>query len=141
MEHKEEGFRLATKSFIVNDGKLLLIKRASDDIQKPNIWEIPGGRLELGEDPKEGLKRETKEETGLDIEILHPLNVRHFTRDDGQVITMLIFLCQASSEEIKLSEEHSNYEWIPIEKSKDKLAHFFHEEVDLYKKLELQKHF
>ncbi|MCX6741913.1 MAG: NUDIX hydrolase [Candidatus Pacearchaeota archaeon] len=146
MEHQEKNFRLSAKSFIVNDGKILVLKRAANDVHKPNIWEFPGGRLDLGEDPREGLKRETKEETGLDIDILHPLSVKHFTREDGQIITMLIFLCKTSEtnldkvNNIKLSEEHSEFVWVPIEKSKDTLPVFFHPEVDIFKKLDLQKY-
>jgi len=145
MEDQNENkanFRLSAKSFIVRDGKILALKRAADDVHKPNIWEFPGGRLELGEDPREGLKRETKEETGLDIEVLHPLSVKHFTREDGQVITMLIFLCKAlNSLDVKLSEEHTEYSWIPIEKSKEIFAPFFHLDIEAFNKLELKKYF
>lgn len=128
-------FKIAVKSFIVKDNKLLILKRASNDVQKPGIWEIPGGRLSLGEDPHEGIKRETKEETGLNIEVTHPLSIRHFTRDDGQIITMLIFLCSTLNEEVKISEEHSAFEWVPIENCKEKLTDFFHKEADIYNKL------
>jgi len=133
-------FRIAVKSFVVKDGKLLVLKRASSDIQKPSIWEIPGGRLDLGEDPREGIKRETKEETGIDVDVLHLINVRHFVRDDRQTITMLIFLCKALHNNVKISEEHSAFDWIPLENCKDKLTDFFHEEVDIFHKLELHKH-
>ena len=108
-------FRIAVKSFIVNSNKhLLVIKRRSNDVHKPGVWDIPGGRLELGEDPFLGLKRETKEETGLGIDILAPLHIQHFTRDDGQKITMLIFLCKALSNDVKLSDEHTNFTWADI---------------------------
>ncbi len=33
---------LAVKAFIVNDGKVLIVKRALDEAHKPGIWEIPG---------------------------------------------------------------------------------------------------
>ncbi|MFH1505629.1 MAG: NUDIX domain-containing protein [archaeon] len=132
-------FRIAVKSFIVKDKKLLVLRRASDDVQKPDIWEIPGGRLGLGENPYDGLKRETKQETGLDIEVLQPINVAHFVRDDKQTITMIIFLCKALDDKVKLSEEHSAYEWVPIETCKEKLSDFFHKEVDIFNKLELDK--
>ena len=135
-----DNFSLAAKSFIVKDNKLLIIKRSSNSIQKPNIWELPGGRLEPGEPPIDGLKRETKEETGLEIEIIHPISVRHFKRDDGQKITTLIFLCKALSDEIKISHEHSDFEWIDLKNCKEKLAEFFHSEVDTFHKLELFKH-
>src|SRR5690242_1955170 len=98
------NFRIAVKAFIIKDDKLLLLKRRSNDVHKPGDWDIPGGRLELGEDPFLGLKRETKEETGLDITIQRPLDIHHFTRDDGQIITMLIFLCEPGAGEITLSE-------------------------------------
>ncbi|MDD5177902.1 MAG: NUDIX domain-containing protein [Candidatus Nanoarchaeia archaeon] len=132
-------FRVAAKAFIVDGERLLIIKRSSEDIQTPEAWEIPGGRLHLGEDPKAGLKRETKEETGLDIEVLHPIDVKHFTRNDGQTITMLIFLCRALNKNIKLSNEHSGFEWIEMNKSKEKLTEFFHEHVDKYKEIGFSK--
>ncbi len=129
------NFAVACKAFVVEDGKLLLVKRASDDVHHPNIWELPGGRMGPGENPFEGLRRELKEETGLDIEVKQPLNIQHFTRMDGQVITMIIFLCNKLSGEVNLSHEHANFDWIPLEKAKEKLVDFFHGEVDLFKKL------
>jgi 8-oxo-dGTP diphosphatase len=130
---------IAIKSMIVNDGKLLILKRADDDIHKPGIWEIPGGRIKKNEDIILGLKRETKEETGLDIDVNRQISVRYFTRDDKQEIEMHIFLCNALNNEIELSEEHSEYEWIEIEKSKKKLTEFFHPEIDLLLNLENDK--
>ena len=127
-----EKITLAAKSFIVNDNKLLIIKRSNYTVQKPGIWEIPGGRSNPGEDLIKGLKRETKEETNLDIEVLKTLNVRNFTRDDKQRIKLTIFLCKALNKDIKLSNEHTNFEWIGIEKAKEKLNDFFHEEIDSF---------
>lgn len=136
-----DNFRISVKSFIIKDGKLLVLKRTSDNVQKPNIWEIPGGRLEPGEDPREGIKRETKEETGLDIEVLHPINVRHFVREDRQTITMIIFLCKALHDNVKISKEHSEFDWVALENCKEKLAEFFHEEVDIFNRLGLYRLF
>jgi len=135
------NFRVAVKSFVVKEGKLLVLKRASNEVHKPNLWEIPGGRLELGEDPREGIKRETKEETGLDVEVVHPINVRHFVRDDGQIITMLIFLCKALHDNVNISNEHSEFDWINLESCKEKLTSYFHEEVDIINKFGLNKYF
>ncbi len=137
-----KSFRIAVKSFIVNKkNELLIIKRRSNDIQKPNAWEIPGGRLEPGENPYSGIKRETKEEIGLDIKVLYPLNIKHFIRNDKQTITMIIFICKAIKSQIILSEEHQDYEWVHINEAKEKIGEFFHKDVDTYKKLELHKLF
>jgi len=109
-----DNFRNAAKAFIVNDGKLLLVRRNSSNQHKPDEWDIPGGRLEIGEYPYDGLKRELREETGNEIEIMAPLDVRHFTRDDGQVITMIMFFCKLLSNEIRLSDEHTEYKWVNL---------------------------
>jgi len=125
---------LAAKAFIVNEqGKLLIIKRRDNDVQKPSTWDFPGGRLALGESPFDGLKRETKEETCLDIEIMNPLRVHHFTRDDGQKITMVNFLCRPLSNDIKLSEEHTEYEWAELDKAFSKIHPSFKEDIEIFK--------
>ncbi len=124
--------KIAVKAFIVKNEKLLVIKRVSDEVQSPGVWEFPGGRLDEGENPFDGLKREVKEEVGIDIEIKRPLNVQHFSREDGEIITMIIFECSADSKSVILSNEHSKFEWIDLNKAKEKLAPFFHQEVDMY---------
>jgi 8-oxo-dGTP diphosphatase len=50
----------------VRDGRLLLARRRAEPFR--GRWDIPGGFLEEGEDPIAGLRRELKEETGLDVE-------------------------------------------------------------------------
>ncbi|MDO8647193.1 MAG: NUDIX domain-containing protein [Candidatus Diapherotrites archaeon] len=134
-----DNFGVAVKGFIVDDGKLLLLKREPKNVQMPGIWEISGGRLELGESPFDGLKREVLEETGLNVEIVMPLSVRHFTRSDKQTITMIIFLCKPLGNEVKLSKEHTEFEWIPLENAKEKITDFFFQEIDFYNKHDLQK--
>jgi ADP-ribose pyrophosphatase YjhB (NUDIX family) len=55
-------------------GRLLLV-RASKDSNAPGRWFLPGGGLEHGEDPLEGLHRELAEETGLAIDDVSLLGV------------------------------------------------------------------
>ena len=50
----------------VENGRILLARRAEEPFK--GRWDIPGGFLEEGEDPVAGLRRELKEETGLDVE-------------------------------------------------------------------------
>ena len=123
---------LAAKGFIVDGDKLLIIKRKDDNVQRPGIWEIPGGRIAPGEDPFLGLKREVMEETGIEIGVFDPLQVKYFTRADGQIITLIIFWCRALTRQVVLGDEHSAYEWIDIDKCKNKLSEFFHDCVDSY---------
>lgn len=110
-----DNFRNAAKAFIVNDGRVLLMRRRSNDVHKPGAWDIPGGRLEQGEDPFLGLKREVQEEAGIGVDIKMPIDIHHFTRDDGQKITMIVFWCVPDSLDIILSEEHQEYKWALLE--------------------------
>lgn len=134
-----KDFRLAVKCFIMNDGKLLILERHSKDDFKPKIWELPGGQLEPGEDPFGGAKREVMEETGIDIDIIHPMRIIHFTRNSGRIITMIVFLCRALGTDVKISEEHNRFDWIPLENSKEKLGDFFHPDVDVFYKMDMQR--
>ncbi len=135
----EVKFRVAVKAFIVKNGKLFGVKRTKNDPQSPGIWEIPGGRLELGEDPILGLMREIREETGMYVDVIYPMSVRHFTRDDGQIITMLIFLCKPNGGYVKLSDEHSHLGWIDLKETKGKLNDFFQKEVEIFNELNLNR--
>ncbi|MDE1811057.1 MAG: NUDIX domain-containing protein [Candidatus Micrarchaeota archaeon] len=131
-----DSFRVAAKAFILNSkGEVLMVRRGDDNPHKPGAWEIPGGRLELGESPFDGLKREVLEETGLSVRILNPLKVHHFTRDDGQKITMIVFLCRAESEEVRLSGEHTAHIWMDTELASMKMVPDFNEEIEIYNRL------
>ena len=66
---------MVTGGFIEQDGKVLLLKRGEGFLA--NHWEIPGGKLEFGEDPVCGVLREVKEEAGVDCEVVCPFTAWH----------------------------------------------------------------
>jgi mutator protein MutT len=120
---------------IINDkDEVLLIKRAIN----PHFgkWDIPGGFLENGEDPIEGLKREAKEELSIEIEPLEILTivVDEYGYVKGDFFTLnLFYKCKISSGEIKLDSENSDYHWFSKERIPwDELA-FKNTEVALKK--------
>jgi mutator protein MutT len=51
---------------IIREGKIVLIKRGNEPAK--GKWSIPGGHVELGETPEQAVIRETREETGLEVE-------------------------------------------------------------------------
>lgn len=114
-----DNFRNAVKAFIVKDGSVLFLRRPSNDAHKPGEWDIPGGRIELGEDPHTALHRELYEETGMAVDINMPISLHHFTRDDGQRIAMTIFWCSPKTTDIVLSEEHEDYKWVSVDREDD----------------------
>lgn len=95
---------------------ILLIQRAKDD-HFPNHYEFPRGKCDLGnnEDLIHCLKREVKEETGLDIIPLKFIDKFSYTADKGtRLSTQHNFLCKMKdpNQKIKLSFEHQGYQWI-----------------------------
>jgi ADP-ribose pyrophosphatase YjhB (NUDIX family) len=66
---------------ILHDGQVLLVRRANPPLQ--GEWSLPGGALELGEKLRDGIAREVKEETGLEVEVGPVLDVVDSIFPDG----------------------------------------------------------
>ncbi len=101
-----------------DEGKpmVLLIQRASDD-HWPLFWEIPRGKCDRGDNQQitKCLKREVKEETGLDVSPVKFIGTFQYVADNGnRISTQYNFLCIMKNEnqEVKLSKEHSNFKWV-----------------------------
>lgn len=123
-----QQFRFAQKAFIVDDGKLLLVKKSKDDPYHPDEWEVPGGRMEFGEEIEEHIKREVKEEVGLDIEIGSPFVMwtwilQKDSVDGESVETQIVAVgshCRALnvtvSDKGRVEEDYlADIEWVPVE--------------------------
>jgi 8-oxo-dGTP pyrophosphatase MutT (NUDIX family) len=83
-EQKETHFegKVAQKAVIVRSGKILVLRDPRMDYE---IWEIPGGRLNVGEDPKAGLAREIEEELGVSCEIGNVIHIAQFLPTDAVI--------------------------------------------------------
>ena len=66
---------------VIENGSALLIRRGSEPLL--GQWSIPGGTLELGESLQQGVARELREETGLEVSVLELIEVfdRIFPQD------------------------------------------------------------
>ncbi len=63
-----QKFQWVVAKAIVEDGGKILMCRRKEDVDK-GLYELPGGKMEVGENIIDGLKREMKEETGIEIEV------------------------------------------------------------------------
>lgn len=79
--------KVAVAVLIVQDERVLLIKRANDP--KKGYWALPAGFVDAGEDPQAAGCREALEETGLQVAIERLLDVFH-TPDDGGLADIVI---------------------------------------------------
>ena len=107
--------------------ELLILKRSLNEDYLPGVWDVPGGTLEWGEDPFEGVARETKEEVGLLISNARLLDY-YSNVDSGKQkhFVTLIFVTEYEDDQLPtLSEDHSEYAWITKEEAKDyNLLHY-----------------
>ena len=79
--------------------------------KKGDKWLLPGGRINRGENWLEGLKREVKEETGMNFIIDGILDIDSFSGPEG-FHYLVTFICHTDDKDIKLSNEHDGYAWI-----------------------------
>ena len=105
-------------------GKFLAIsRREKKNLSFNESWDIPGGRLELGEEPIEALKREIKEEIGLSLDlnpkILDASNI--INNEDLQIIriTYAATFQPNASLEVNLGDEHNNLKWLDLKESSE----------------------
>jgi 8-oxo-dGTP pyrophosphatase MutT (NUDIX family) len=96
--------------------QVLLIQRAADD-HWPSAWEFPRGKCDRGTNEKifSCLKREVKEETGLDVIPLRFIGEFEYLADRGKRKSIQFnYLCRMKNPEqsIKLSKEHQGYRWV-----------------------------
>jgi ADP-ribose pyrophosphatase YjhB (NUDIX family) len=81
-----ERIRLAAYAWCEMDGALLLT-RISVNGPGSGLWTLPGGGLDFGEDPLDGVVREVAEETGLDVEPGELLGVRSAVLEPAETIS------------------------------------------------------
>jgi len=101
-----------------DDGKYLVMRRKLNDDSDAGNWDFPGGGIHLGEQPFETAIRETLEETGMNIKLIRPLT--QYALQYGETwSTESIVLAETNDKDVKLSEEHTEFKWVPWEELKD----------------------
>ena len=100
----------------------MLVQRSENDDIFPGKWQNLGGKIELGETVEEAIKREIKEEIGIEIK-KHPLFLQSYSwkKDNESPVRLgLIFLIELERKpekyQIKLESELANYGWFTLEK-------------------------
>jgi len=90
-------FRVAVSAVIFQDGKILLALRRDID-----WWNLPGGGMEIGETVEEAVRREVREETGLEVAVERLIGL--YSKPQKQEI-VLSFLCQRIGGELTGTDE------------------------------------
>ena len=99
---------------VVHGGKALIVKRGHEP--RKGEWSLPGGRVELGESLVEAVKREIREETGLEVEvgeIIETFDRVH--RRDGRVeyhFVIVDFLCRCVGGTMCAGDDAEDAVWV-----------------------------
>jgi 8-oxo-dGTP diphosphatase len=105
---------VAGKAIVRKGGEILLLQRAATSKHDPGLWELPGGKMDYGEQLPEALAREVAEETGLTVSVGRPILTWHFTKEPFWV-TGVTFVCDITGGEVILSREHDDAVWLAPE--------------------------
>jgi ADP-ribose pyrophosphatase YjhB (NUDIX family) len=101
-------FKLAVFGIITNENdQILLCHRCDYD-----LWNLPGGGVEVGESPTDALIREVKEETGLDI-IPYKLTGVYSKPDKNELV--LSFTCKVVGGELALNDEADQIKYFSLD--------------------------
>lgn len=123
--------QVGVKAFLKNpEGKYLLLKRSLEKYKGVRgTWDIVGGRIDIGKELFENLKREVKEETQLDITSEPKLiAAQDIIREGEKHVVRLTYIADVEGEPVLDTSENVEYKWMTIEEMKT------HDDLDIYVK-------
>lgn len=101
-------FTIGVFGIIYNEQNQVLLCHRQDY----DLWNLPGGGMEINESPVECLKRELKEELGVEIRTSKLMGV--YTKPE-QTEIVFSFVCQLGAVEINLNDEADKYAYFGID--------------------------
>ncbi|MCY8668925.1 NUDIX domain-containing protein [Bacillus haynesii] len=109
----QNGIVLVASVSIFSDDKVLMIKE-----NKPtaiNKWNFPSGRIEYGEDILYSARREVKEETGLDVNLIAATGVYNFISSTKNQVILFHFIGEVTGGSLNLEEDEIvDSKWIKV---------------------------
>ena len=101
-------FFVCVDGVYVKDGKILLLKRAVEPFK--GFWHVVGGHVEEDESLKDAVKREFREETGLDVTVGGVIGGGVEETFD-RVKIIVVFEVSSAEGEVSLNSENEAYGW------------------------------
>jgi len=108
---------------VIHEGRVLLVRRARPPLQ--GQWSIPGGGLEVGETFADGIRREVREETGLEVRVLERAGVfERILRDAADCVqyhyVLIDHLCEVAGGNLRAGGDADDVAWA----SEEELGHY-----------------
>ena len=90
---------IVTAALTIEQGKLLVTQRKKDS-SHGLLWEFPGGKVKEGEDPREALRRELKEELDVEVEVGGLFDAVFYSYPEYPIL-LLVYRCQIEKGSLK----------------------------------------
>lgn len=133
----EQLFHVGIKALIINDKKEILVlktnpaelKQVKGGVQVH--WDLPGGRIKSGDSVEDTLRKEIEEELGIDSSsvIINDIfdasvaNLKIPVEGSEVCLLLMTYLCRlTTSKKFRLSFEHTEYKWVPVNEAKHLLG-------------------
>lgn len=112
-------YGLTMRGIIKNENdEILILKRHPQSRTDPEMWELPGGKVEKGEFFDDALVREIKEETDLDVEVGDFAEAVQNDYSHKRTVQLIMYLDNVKGD-VKISDEHTDWMWADLEKIKN----------------------
>ena len=118
---------IGQKAFVFNKKDEGLLIKQSDYLKHgSNKWDVPRGRVQEGEDLKEAIIRELREETNIHDFDGPWLVGYHSFKTENNENWLVLHHAFRSDDEVKLSEEHTEFMWISSDSKELEKMEFKH---------------
>ena len=103
-------------AIILDRNRVLLVERGREPLK--GYWSLPGGVLETGEHLEDGIRREVREETGLEIRIVKVVEIfERIMRDEKGAAeyhyVLIDYLCRANGGKLAAADDVARAQWVP----------------------------
>ena len=115
MNEARDSDKVSKAVITKEDGALLLLRSAGQKF--PHKWDLPGGHIHVGEDPKDGLIREVREETGITLS--EPIE-KLYEEDN-----ITFYKAQMPDQKVTLSHEHDDHKFVTSETMPENISDKF----------------
>ena len=103
--------RVIVRGLLETADGILLLRRPDHKKYNPGLYELPGGKVDMGEAPPDALRREFREETNIEVVIGSIVHVGSYVMHEMHAIELVYNVHANDVSSFRLSDEHIDSQW------------------------------